>query len=156
MDESGKPVRLTQWLVMVCAFTVAGALLGWGVGMLLSVLSADYVVMPADHAWLGLRTGFFGGTGVAAWHAITRQPRWGTHALGRVLGTTILAASGAVCLIAVLALLLSLVHGVVPEHANLGHPRRHVVFLAIHHLWPYATLFGIIVSCLRQWHRRPA
>ena len=156
MDESGQPVRLTQWLNMVCAFTVAGALFGWGIGMLLVALSGDYLVVPSDHAGLGLRTGFFAGSLAAAWHAITRQPLWGMQPLGGALGTASLVASGTVCLIAGLALLLSLVHGVVPEHANLAHPRRYVLFLAIHHGWPYATIFGIILGCLRPWRGHPA
>ena len=156
MDESGRPVRLSQWFAMVCTSSAAGALFGWGIGMLLVALSGDYVVVPLDYAWLGLRTGAFAGTAAAAWHTITRQPRWGMHALWRALGVAGLVAGSVVCLIAGLAWLLPLVNGVVPPDANLAHPRRYAVFLAIHHLWPYATIFGIIVGCLRPWRRRPA
>ena len=147
---------MTRWLASVCAFAVAGTAFGWGVGCLLSVLSGDYVVVPADYASLGLRAALFAGMALAAWRAIEVAPEWGVRAVLRAWGATCLVAGGAVCLVAGLALLLSHVHGAVPEHANLAHPRRYVVFAAIHHFWPYALIFGIILSGLRHPRGRPA
>ena len=156
MDESGQPVRLIHWFTMVCASSIAGALFAWCIGKLLAALSGDYVVMASDYVWLGLRTGLFAGTVVAAWHTITRQPRWGANALLRVLGVASLAAISAIGLMAGLALLLSFFGGAVPADANLAHSRRYVVFLAIDHVWPYATIIGIIVGCLSPWRRHSA
>ena len=156
MDESGQPVRLIHWFTMVCASSIAGALFGWCIGTLLAALSGDYVVMASDYVWLGFRTGFFAGTAVAAWHTITRQPRWGANALSRVLSVAGLAAISAIGLIAGLALLLSFFGGAVPADANLAHPRRYVVFLAIDHVWPYAAIIGIMVGCLGPWRRHSA
>ena len=156
MDESGRPVRLIHWFAMVCASSIAGALFGRCIGTLLAALSGDYVVMASEYVWLGFRTGLFAGTAVAAWHTITRQPRWGANALLRAGSVAGLAAISAIGLMAGSALLLSLVVGVLPEGANLAHLRRYVVFLAIHHLWPYAVIIGIMVGCLGPWRRRPA
>ena len=155
-------MRLNQWFAIVGTLSGAGLLFGWGIGMLLSALSGDYVVTAPDYARLGLRVGLLAGTVAAAWHAITRQHRWGLLALCRALGTAGLVASGVIGLVAVLAALLSLLAllsalpGVVPEYANLAHPRRYVVFVAIHHFWPYALIFGIILSGLRHARGRLA
>lgn len=156
MDESGQPVRVTHWFAIVCTLSVAGTAFGGGVGLLLSVLSGDYVVMPSDYASLGLRAGLFAATVLAAWHAAAPRPEWGLNALLRAFGAAGLAASGVTCLVAALALLLSLAHGVVPEHANLAHPRRYVVFVAIHHSWPYAMVLGAILGVLRLLRGRAA
>ena len=152
-------MRLNQWLAIVGTLSVAGLLFGWGIGMLLSALSGDYVVMAPDYARLGLRVGLLAGTVAAAWHAIMRQHRWGLLALCRALGTAGVVAGGVIGLVAVLASLLALlssVPGIAPEYANLAHPRRYVVFVAIHHFWPYALIFGIILSGLRHARGRLA
>ena len=156
MDESGQPVRLIHWFTMVGACAIAVTLFGWCIGTLVAALSGDYVVMASDYVWLGFRTGLFAGTAVAAWHTITRQPRWGANALLRVLSVAGLAAISAIGLIAGLALLLSFFGGAVPADANLAHPRRYVVFLAIDHVWPYAAIIGIIVDCFSPWWWCPA
>ncbi len=156
MDESGQPVRLTQWLAMVCGFAVTGASFGWGIGMLSAVISGDYVAVPADYASLGLRAGLFAGTVLAAWRATGPAPPWGISAVLRASGAMVFVAGGAVCLVAALALLLSYLPGVVPEYANLAHPRRYVMFAALHHFWPYALIFGIIAGGVRQPRSRPA
>ena len=155
MDESGQPVRLIRWFTMVCASSIAGALFGWCIGKLLAALSGDYVVMASDYVWLGLRAGLFAGTAAAAWHMLTGRPQLSATAQWRTSGLAGLAAISIMGLIAGLALLLSLVVGVLPEEANLAHPRRYVVFLAIHHVWPYAAIIGIMAGCLSPWHRRP-
>jgi hypothetical protein len=156
MDEGGEPVRVTHWFAAICAFSVAGTAFGESVGLLLSVLSGDYVVVPSDYAGLGLRAGLFAATVLAAWRAAAPKPEWGMNALLRALGAAALAAGGVTGLVAVLAVLLSLAHGVVPEHAILAHPRRYVVFVAIHHSWPYAMTFGMILSGLRLLRGRAA
>lgn len=148
-------MRLTQWLAMVCGFSAAGTLLGWGIGMLLAVLSGDYVVMPADQAWLGLRLGLFAGTVVAAGCVVRPPSRWSMRSLGPALGIATFAASCALCLFGAFALLLPFDFLPV-EEVQLAHPRRHAVFLAIHHAWPYALLFGIIAGGLRLWRIRPS
>ena len=156
MDESGQPVRLIHWFTMVCASSIAGALFGWCIGKLLAALSGDYVVMASDYVWLGFRTGLFAGTAVAAWHTITRQPRWGANALLRALSVAGLTAISAIGMMAGLGLLLQFFDGAVPADANLAHPRRYMLFLAIDHVWPYAAIIGIMVGCLSPWRRRPA
>lgn len=149
-------MRLIHWFTLVCGCSAAGALFGWCVGNLLAALSGDYVVVASDYVWLGLRAGLFAGAVVAAWRTIIRQPWWGAMALLRSGGIASLATIIVIGLIAGLALLLSLVVGVVPEDANLAHSRRHVVFLVIHHVWPYFAIIGIIVGCLGRRRRHSA
>lgn len=139
---------MIHWCTLVCGCSAAGALFGWCIGNLLAALSGDYVVVASDYVGFGLRGGLFAGAVAAAWRAITRQPWWSTMALLRSGRIASLATISAIGLIAGLALLLSLVVGMVPEDANLAHSRRYVVFLVIHHVWPYAAIFGIIVGCL--------
>ncbi len=144
-----------HWCVTVGAITAAGVLVGWGVGVSLAALSGDYVVRPSDYVNLGLRAGLFVGTVVAAWRFMTRQPPLTVRGHFATFIVITLAACGLICLLGLLALLPSPLHGLMLNDANLAHPRRHFVFVLIHYAWPYAWMVGFVLGVRHLWRSRP-
>ena len=141
---------------MVAAASIAGTIFGWAIGELLAWISGDYVVHVREYVSLGLRGGFLAGTVLAAVHAKASEPA-GARGEGLlavlVLG---LVAAGGVGVAAVVGLLLPFTQVATPWEQHLGHPRRHLVFLAIHWSWLYAMLLGTVAACSSIWHRRRA
>ena len=144
-----------HWCATVGAISAAGMFVGWGVGLSLAALSGDYVVRSSDHVNLGLRAGLFAGTVVAAWCFMTRQPPLTVRAYLATFIASTLAACGLICLLGLLALLLSPLHGLMLNDANLAHPRRHFVFVLIHYAWPCALMLGIALGVRHLWRSRP-
>lgn len=144
-----------HWSATVAAITAAGMLVGCGVGMSLAALSGDYVVRPSDYVSLGLRTGLFAGTVAAAWRCMTHRPPLTLRAYLATFIAITLAACAVICLLCLLALVLSPLHGLILNDANLAHPRRHVAFTLIHHLWPGAWLLGMVLGVRHLWRSRP-
>ena len=145
--------RLGHWCGTVAALGAAGALFGWATGLMLARLSGDYVVRPPDYALLGLRAGFLAGTVMAAWQTNlcpVCTPVLGVRAIARGLAEAGLTA----CTVLLLAALCSVWLGELPAHANLAHPRRHLLYLALHHALPWAIMAGVIPVAVQLWRRR--
>lgn len=144
-----------HWCATVGAISAAGMFVGWGVGLSLAALSGDYVVRPSDYVHLGLRTGLFAGAVAVAWRFMTRQPPLTARAHFATFIVITLAACGVICLLCLLALLLSPLHGFILNDANLAHPRRHFVFALIGYAWPYAWMVGFVLGVRHLWRSRP-
>lgn len=156
MPKVMPPVLLPiiHWCLLTGILTTAGAIFGWCSGMALAALSGDYVVEPSDHLSLGLRAGLFSGAAAAAWQVITKQKPLGLRESFKTLMAIILSAGGVICLLLLLATLLSTLHAGLLKDANLAHPRRHVIFIVMHHAWPAAWVAGIILGGWLLWRKR--
>ena len=130
--------------------SAAATLFGWITGLILARLSGDYVVRPPDYALLGLRAGFLAGTLMAACHVIARAPAPGVRAMARSLAGAGLTA----CALMLLAALCAPWLGSLPEHSNLAHPRRHMLFLALHQALPWAIIGGVLPVAIQLWRGR--
>lgn len=142
---------IIQWCFLVGILTAAGAIFGWCSGMALAALSGDYVVEPADHLSLGLRAGLFCGTAAAAWQVVAKQAPLSLRESLKTLMAIILSAAGVICLFLLLATLLSTLHASLMKDANLAHPRRHIIFIVMHHAWPVAWVAGVILCGWLRW-----
>lgn len=147
-------MRLIQWSVIVAVAAAGGSLFGWCVGIVLSYLSADYVAIASDYATLGLRVGVLAGTIMAASHFIGPKHAIATSSAIRSLVMAGAIATAMLCLAGVVGGSLSFLPLIPLTDANLAHPRRYVIFLVLHHAWPYALVLGALLASYRLWRRR--
>jgi len=152
-------MRLTPWLAIVGLLSAAGASAGWGLGQLLKILSADYVVVPSDYTSLGLRLGLLVGNIVGACGVIGDWPPATRRDLGlalAVVSATILVMVVGACTLLRSALLRAefAQHILNVDTGALAHPRRFLLFMAIHYAAAFGAVLGALLAGALLLHRR--
>jgi hypothetical protein len=147
-------MRLISWLALITTASAGSAVFGLGIGLILAHVSGDYVVVPSDYLFLGLRGGLAAGVAMAGLSVMARQSVIGPREGVRMLAVWGLTAMGVVLAAGIVGLLLPLLQITVPQESNLGHPRRHLLFLSVQSCLIPAVFLGAFASgwysCLRR------
>ena len=143
-----------RWPLIVGAMVVWGLFSGWGIGLVLRAASADYLVVPSDYVALGGRLGLLSGAIMATFALISSRPVRAARQLVRAMLVGVATATFFPCLATMGFMSLTVWPTFAPGLDHLAHPRRYLLFLALHHGWLAGTAIGTAIAATLLWRQR--